>query len=289
MKLSTAIETFAQELRASGKSAATVHAYHSDLNRLRVLCRHDTVLEVTADMISRYFVLASEDGLRMSTVHRKAAALREFGKWGLRRGLWNMDPFIYVPNIRRPDNVPRPFTEDESKALLGLELNSTDRLLRSLLFYTGLRVTPITLIKIGDISLNPPTIRCLVKGAKVQVVRMHPTLAQQVQDYTLAHAKKLAPQEYLLNQANGKPLTRRMVELRTKKWGVLAGVTSCLPHRFRHSFATRLLQQDVNLRTIQAAMGHADIKSTTIYTRVHDAQIDEALRRLEWEKPKDTV
>ncbi len=72
----------------------------------------------------------------------------------------------------------------------------------------------------------------------------------------------------------GRPYRRRTIERLTAKWGERAGVAGrCTPHRLRHSFATQLFQRGTDIRIVQALLGHADIKSTTIYTQVGDAQL----------------
>jgi integrase/recombinase XerD len=72
----------------------------------------------------------------------------------------------------------------------------------------------------------------------------------------------------------------------TAKWGEVAGVPDCLPHRFRHSFATQLFQRGTDIRVVQALLGHADLKSTVVYTKVSDAQLFGAVLRLPSRGPK---
>ena len=78
----------------------------------------------------------------------------------------------------------------------------------------------------------------------------------------------------------GRPYTRRMMERLTHQWGERAQVPNCLPHRFRHTFATDLLRQRTDIRVIQTLLNHADLGTTPIYTKVVDAQTGEAVLRL---------
>jgi integrase/recombinase XerD len=102
-----------------------------------------------------------------------------------------------------------------------------------------------------------------------------------VQSYVLAHTD-LKGQSPLLARPNGRPLHRRTVERLTSVWGQRVDVPQCLPHRFRHTFATALLEAGVDIRLIKDALGHRDIGSTMVYTRVSDEALHRSVQRLPW-------
>jgi site-specific recombinase XerD len=93
---------------------------------------------------------------------------------------------------------------------------------------------------------------------------------------------------YLLRQDNGRRYTRKRAEQITHEWGARAKVRDCTPHRFRHTFGTRLLEQVHDLRVVQEALGHRDIKSTTVYTKVTSERLSSAIARLNWPSPGGT-
>jgi site-specific recombinase XerD len=86
--------------------------------------------------------------------------------------------------------------------------------------------------------------------------------------------------DFLIAQKTGRPFRRLMIERRTHRWGRLAGVADVTPHRFRHTFATDLLDRKVDIRLVQLLLDHEDIRSTTIYTRVRDEQAFGAMMTL---------
>jgi integrase/recombinase XerD len=131
------------------------------------------------------------------------------------------------------------------------------------------------------VNESPPQLPATVKGAKVQVVPIAPALRDRIVSHALAEGR-LKAHEYLFVQRNGKPLTRRMVEDIVHRWGAAAEVPACLPHRFRHTYATRLLENGVDLRIVKELLGHEDIKSTVVYTEVTDATLSTAVLRLPW-------
>jgi site-specific recombinase XerD len=153
---------------------------------------------------------------------------------------------------RRPKHKPRPFTRGEVDCLLALDLAPMERVLRAVLFGSGLRVTPICGLKVGDVNEEPPQLRAVVKGSKIQAVPIQPELRDLIVSYGLA-AGRLKGQEPLFAQRSGRRLTRRLVENLTHEWGEAAGVPDCLPHRFRHTDATRLPRAGVDVRVCERA------------------------------------
>lgn len=287
MKLSTAVQQFLKELEPT-KAAATRAAYGSDLHRLVVLATPDSIMRFTDELVMAYFLGLSQQGIQMSTLHRKAAALSEFAKWGIRKDLWLKNPLDDPKySFRKPDAVPRPFDPEEAKRLMDLELEPDERVLRALLYYTGLRVTPICQILVGHLSFAPMRIsddlvlpgslRSVGKGSRVTIVPMDPDLKTLLVDHVQRHPD-LRAHSWLL-QDRGRPWSRKMVEARARGWGARAAVADCTPHRFRHTLASDLLRKNVDLRVIQMILGHADIKSTTVYTRVVDTSLAEAIFR----------
>jgi site-specific recombinase XerD len=138
-------------------SAATRTAYESNLNILVALATvraKDTVFALTPALVRSYFVELSVKDLKLSTLHRRRASIAEFIRWGVRKRLWNADSLNEVPEIRKPKTLPRLFAEDERDRLMALTLPSEERLLRAMLYYTGLRVSAICEVRVADISTS---------------------------------------------------------------------------------------------------------------------------------------
>ncbi|HYE94419.1 MAG TPA: tyrosine-type recombinase/integrase [Terriglobales bacterium] len=285
MMLSKAITAWIAEIRPS-KAPDTCRAYESALRRLAATAKHDSVLAFTKELVSNHLLmLSSIENASMATLHTKRAAFGQFAKWGVMNGLWKADPLLGLPKIKRPKHLPRPFTNDEIAALWALELPPMQQVARGILFMTGLRVTPVCKILLGHISYNPPFIRAIVKGNKVVQKEIPAELAALIQTYVLKRANStndLKGQTHLFRNPRGGPMRRQDFEEMVAKWGKAAGVADCTPHRFRHSFATKLLESTKNLRLVQEALDHEDIASTTIYTRVVPGAVGAAVRALEW-------
>jgi len=231
-----------------------VIAYESHLRRLAAKAQIDTVLRFTSDLITLELETASAYGAKMSTLHVKRACFNTFGRWGVRNKLWPTNPVEQLETIRRPKHVPRPFAAEEISRLRALELPADQALLMQLFLLTGLRVTPACNLKVGDVNFTPLQIRAWVKGAKTQVIQMHPALAGPLRDYIAKHTDGKA-QTFLFRNRTGGPMHRRTVERMTGIWGRRAKVINCIPHRFRHSFGTELLRKTHDIKAVQEGSG----------------------------------
>lgn len=284
MKLSSAITAFIAEMRSS-KSKATLVGYESHLRRLAAKAQVDTVLRFTPDLVKLELETASSAGRKMSTLHVKRACFNTFGRWGVKNQLWPTNPVEQLESIRRPKHTPRPFSRDEISRLRALPLSEPEALMMQLFLLTGLRVTPVCNLKVGDVTLSPPQIRAWVKGAKTQIIQLHPALVEPLRAYIQKRTDG-RPQTHLFQNRTGGPMRRRTIERLTGIWGRKAGVLTCTPHRFRHSFGTELLRTTRDLKVVQEALGHSDIGSTMIYAQLADDRLAQAIGTLPWaERP----
>jgi integrase/recombinase XerD len=186
-----------------------------------------------------------------------------------------------LQDVSRAKLLPRPFGHDEAARLLALDLSPLERVVRGLLFGTGLRVSLLCALKIGDVSFDPPGDPGRRQGEQPQVLPMPPAVRELLYAYVLAHTD-LKGQSWLLGQTSGRPYNRRRLAQMTRRWGAVAKVPDCTPHRFRHRFATSMREAGTDLRLVQSALGHEDIKSTTLYTEVTQVALTAAMHRLPW-------
>lgn len=288
MKLSEAVHRFIEE-RKPTYSKHTIDGYRSDLEQLIGITPINTVLGLDHDLMVRYFELMSSRGCKMATLARKRSCLNEFMKWLMNHGVLASNPLAKYPRIKKPDQLPKPFSPEERDRLLNLPLEGLERVLIHLLYGTGMRVTPLSQLKVGDIEFSPihvegiefpGSIRSLQKGNKLIETPMHPKLLPILKDWILKldHHKGY---DWLLPYVDGRPMARVTIERWCREWGVSAQILGrCNPHRFRHTFATDLIRENVNPKVVQVLMGHSDIKTTMGYARVSGGQTGAAILRL---------
>jgi integrase/recombinase XerD len=296
MKLSKAINEFAEWL-AKRRAPGTVSAYHSDLIRLERLATPDNVIAFTPKLVEEYLGWVQAQGAEISTVQRKLAALRRFAKWGLKEGHWSQDPTRDVESLRRPKKQPRPYSLAELRALMSLDLPPDQRVIRALLYWTGLRVGTLCTLRVKDLDFSPATLR-LPGGGSVEVAGRIVSMGKggrETTSYMQQPLKDALFDHVLQGDLNGTSLVldrgrdkhreqiphyRWSIERMTRVWGVRAKVPTCTPHRFRHAFSTELLGLGVDIRVIQVLLGHASVATTEIYTKVVGAVAAAAAMKL---------
>lgn len=287
MKLSTAVEAYISEVRTT-RARTTAEAYRADLSTLWLLAKPDSVGRFNDKLCLQYLEIAKAGGAAQASLCRRATVLRGFSRWGVRKGLWSRDYALDLPSLKKPDGLPRPFADDEIARLMALPLTGAQNVFRALLYHTGARVTPISQIKLGDVSFAPlrfqtqqgditipGAIQTLNKGGKRMLVMMTPELAGILSDWVSQHPGK--PYDPLLVSPQGGCFARSTLERWANEWGEAAGVVGCTPHRFRHSYATAKLREGVDLPLIQRLMGHASIATTVRYTQVADSALARAV------------
>jgi site-specific recombinase XerD len=271
--------------REKNQPERSIISYRSDLNLLVSLATvqaADSVIAFTPDLVRSYFLTLSKKGLKMSTLRRRRSTLNEFAKFGRRERYWNENPVeIGQKRIKRPKSLPRTYDDTERDRLLALPLVGREKVFRALIYYGGLRVTEACMLRRTDVRFGAnPAMWVNGKGSKERVVPMVAELEEILREWVQLHPTRLDSKEPLVAQSNGKHYQRKTVERMCHQWGEAAGVTNCIPHRFRHTFASTLLDRGADIRFIQALLGHSRLDTTEIYTKVVNKNLVDAVKLL---------
>ncbi|MFH1964703.1 MAG: site-specific tyrosine recombinase XerD [Acidobacteriota bacterium] len=262
-----------------GLSPNTIEAYFLDTRDfLRFLAdRRITVDKVNRDNINEFLRHLYTDKSPRS-VSRKIVTLRTFYRFLLQDGYVDHDPTETLETPKTWQTLPRYLSQDEVETLLdqpNMEktLGLRDRTMMEVLYATGLRVTELISIKPRDINLKVGVIRTVGKGNKERFVPIGDTAKSFIERYReLAYPilrKNNPSNPYLFISQKGTPLSRQHFWLLIKKYGKQAGIRTPLsPHVLRHSFATHLLENGADLRSVQVMLGHVSISTTQIYTHI---------------------
>ncbi len=232
------------------------------------------------------------ENLKVITQSYYLIALRGFLKYLARRGIESLDPsLVELPHVTRKqvtflhyDEVERLLEQIDTSTETGLR----DRAIIELLFSGGLRVSELVKLNRDSINLERREFIVRGKGSKDRPVFISPAAADWVSEYLSARTDSLAPL-FLNNSANTgeantsgdfRRLSTRSVERLVQKYARAAGITKHVsPHTLRHSFATDLLMNGADIRSVQTMLGHADISTTQIYTHVTDPHLKEVHER----------
>jgi len=229
--------------------------------------------------------LAFEAGrARAATLARRMASLRKFYRHWLHSGRLPVDPTLDLHTPQRIRPLPKAIPEDRIEALLAAPdaqsaAGVRDRAMLELMYATGLRVSELVTLPLGQIHLREKFVQVLAgKGGKQRLVPMGETAADWLARY-LAESRPLLTAGRQLEAAfvnqRGEALTRQGFWFIIKQYAAAAGIAEkqLTPHALRHSFATHRLNHGADLRVVQMLLGHTDITTTQIYTQVATARL----------------
>ena len=285
------IAAFLDYLRIEkGLSLNTVEAYARDLGKFaRFLEKKRWRLdEAGVSEIRRFLSDLNRQKLESRTVARQIVALRQFYRYLRRENLVSSDPTENLASPRIWKVLPKYLSPQDIEALLAqpstdAPLGVRDRAILELLYGTGLRVSELISLRMGDVHLEAGYVRALGKGSKHRVVPVGRMAVAAVENYLAGPRARLLGSRssgYLFVNRRGGRLSRQAIWLLLNRYGRLAGLRQPVtPHLMRHSFATHLLARGADLRSLQMMLGHADIATTQIYTHVATERLQEIYQR----------
>jgi len=305
-----ALAEFLEHLRLNeNASQHTVRAYESDLSQFLVFLAargsrtraqltmadfdHLSIREFLGDLHRR--------GNTRSSAARKLAAIRTFSRYLRREGILEGDPAALVGTPKREQRLPAHLGEAEMSALLDMPdgsqpLGRRDRAILELFYASGLRLSELVGLDLGDMNLNGRMVRVLGKGGKERIVPFNHSTEQALRAWlrdresfatveTGARAASRQPtpartsNPLFLNYQGGRLSTRSVDRLVRKYVAACSTRFGISPHALRHSFATHLLERGADLRAIQELLGHARLSTTQRYTHLNAAQLLETYRK----------
>ncbi|WP_172250374.1 site-specific tyrosine recombinase XerD [Saccharibacillus deserti] len=262
-----------------GRTASTLESYRRDLVQFlefvggRGLTAVD---EIRKSHIAAYLNEMKRSGKASSTVIRASVSIRSFFHYLIRRSLIVQDPSMDLETPKPEKKLPTVLSVTEVERLLGAADRSNaqgarDKAMLEVLYATGIRVSELIALNLGDIDLELKFLRCGAAG-KERIVPIGRMTAEAVTAYLGSMrdqlVKRTEEQALFLNQL-GTRLTRQGFWKIIKKYAVAAQIeTDITPHTLRHSFAAHLLENGADLRSVQEMLGHSDISTTQIYTHV---------------------
>jgi len=267
-------------------SAYTVRNYTTDLLGSKKINGFFTFLkekglksldEVDRSTLRDYLTYLMEQGIAKASIARKLSAIRSFYRYLLREEMVPTSPVATTSSPKLDKRLPSFLSIKEINRLLKAPDLTTpqgqrDRALLEMLYASGLRVSELTNLRLGQVKLDTGEIRVRGKGDKERVALMGKPAAAALRAYLNQGRPELLGEKrsnfLFLNRAGGH-MAERSVQRRLEKYAKIAGVSKRVhPHMLRHTFATHLLDGGADLRVVQELMGHANLSSTQIYTHV---------------------
>lgn len=269
-------------------SSNTVLAYQTDLDEFALFLKEHNLsyLSLTKEDVRTYLKLLDQEKFKNKSIARHLSALRSFYRYLEQKGVVENNVFekIHNPKLNKP--LPNTLNYEETEKLLHFDKLDTSwdiecYLVLELLYSTGLRVSELSDIKIGDIYKSDRRITVTGKGQKGRTV-YYGEFAQDALDKYLSIRPSLLKKEnhdYLLVNQRGGKLSRSSIFKMIEKKALSSGINHHLsPHTLRHTFATHLLANGADIKTVQELLGHENLGTTEIYTHLSNSYFQEEYR-----------
>jgi integrase/recombinase XerD len=276
-----------------GLSRNTIESYGRDLKKFLQFLKDKRFF--TRKDISRFIEKLRNDGQNSSSIARAISSIRSFCRYLLLEKIIDEDPSENLESPKKWLRIPKALSIEEIIRLLEQQAQSRyylrDRAMLELCYACGLRVSEIISLKMEDLKFDAGFIRVKGKGSKERIVPVSERAMSFVKRYlfelrplllkkgtvTVTFATSTLPSsdEYVFLSNRGQPMTRQRFWQALKRYATMAGI-ELSPHVLRHSFATHLLEGGADLRSLQKMLGHSDISTTQIYTKVTTDRLKKA-------------
>ena len=262
----------------SGLSRNTILAYRADIIDFNFWLKEKDVAisEVCESVISDYFTCVRKS-LKASSLNRKISAIKKFYLWMDREKHIRTNPSSRIKGLKFSQKLAFVLTENQLSNLFSLPNTETnngirDRTILELMYASGLRVSELVGLKYTDCLLSEKAVIVSGKGRKERVVPFGDEAVFWIEKYLSSSRPKILKNKssdfFFVGKGGGK-LSRQFIWKLVRKLAAQIGLENdCTPHTFRHTFATHLLNNGADLRAIQLLLGHSDISTTQIYTKI---------------------
>lgn len=270
---------FKQYLRFElGMSDNSVISYLSDLESLCKFYKKDVRKIISEDIVA-FMSYMRKNQQSLETILRRLSGISQYFDFLIIEKEIKANPVEFIAKPRQWHKLPDFLDFDEVEKLISGDDLSTpvkerNCLIMETLYATGMRVSELIAVKIRDIDFKRGIIKVIGKGSKQRIVPIYPSLLDKLEDYLALRQEyfvKNSDSGYLFLNQHGSMLTRQhiwnIVKEKCKTYNITKHVS---PHTLRHSFATHMLSNGADLRTLQIFLGHSNISTTEIYTHVTD-------------------
>jgi integrase/recombinase XerD len=268
-----------------GLSANTLESYQRDLVAYISYLQKQGIPQIedsTRAHIVGYLLSLQEKGRATATLSRNMASIRAFYQFLVRDRYLDKDPSLHLETPKIEKRLPKVLSIAEVERLLDSPRTDQpagirDKAMLELLYATGIRVSELVQLSIADVNLEMGFLTCMGKGSKERMIPLGSVAVEIVRQYINLGRPRLlkeANETALFLNHQGKRITRQGFWKIIKRYAGQANIRAEItPHTLRHSFATHLLENGADLRSVQEMLGHADISTTQIYTHVTRTRI----------------
>jgi integrase/recombinase XerD len=278
-----------------GLAKNSLEAYERDLAKLRAWVNKNAfeLLHLTRQDLREWLIDLGRTELSENSKRRLISVMRGFYKFLMIDGHIKNNPAEDLDSPQKGFYLPKFLNQSEIESLLttpdvSIETGLRDRAILELMYACGLRVSEAVNIKMRDLDLEAGILTTTGKGSKTRRIPVGTSAVEWVKSYLALRRKKENIEiDNLFVSPLGRPLNRQVIYLFIKGYAEKAGLGEVSPHTLRHSFATHLIQNRADIRSVQQMLGHADISTTQIYTHMTDAHLKKSYEKFHPRAKKD--
>jgi integrase/recombinase XerC len=245
-----------------------------------------SLTDVDINEVRAYIAYLTEKQYSKATLARKIATLRSFYKFLMKRSIVSSNPVSAIRTPKQEKKLPVFLEYDQIKKLLETPvvtnwLGARDRAIMETLYSTGMRVSEVVSLNLDDVDFLGEVVHIRGKGKKERIAPIGSSALQSIQHYIEYRMKRAQTNgnfdaKVLFVNKHGQRLSTRSVRRKMDKYLVMAGLDpSISPHTLRHSFATHMLNNGADLRSVQELLGHQSLSTTQIYTHLNTTKLKE--------------
>lgn len=264
-----------------GLAANSIESYQNDLDRLRTWADKNDLdlISLNRQDLREWLIDLGRTKLAENSKRRMISAMRGFYKFLMIDGHIKTNPSDNLDSPQKGFYLPKFLNQTEMDLLLSqpdvsTETGLRDRAILELMYGSGLRVSEAVNVQMQDLELDTGILTTTGKGNKTRRVPVGSSAVEWLKSY-LVLRRRMANIEVqnLFVTTLGRPINRQIIHKLVKEYAAKCGLHDVSPHTLRHSFATHLIQNRADIRSVQQMLGHSDISTTQIYTHITDAHL----------------
>ena len=264
-----------------GLAANSLESYERDLAKLRIWIEKNgfDLIKLTRQDLREWLIDLGQTTLSENSKRRMISAMRGFYKFLMIDGHIKINPSDNLDAPQKGFYLPKFLNQNEIEMLISQPDISTesglrDRAILELMYASGLRVSEAVNLTTIDIDLDAGILTTTGKGSKTRRVPVGSSAVEWLKSYlVLRRRKENVGVQNLFVTPLGRPINRQIIYSLIREYAEKCGLEGVSPHTLRHSFATHLIQNSADIRSVQQMLGHADISTTQIYTHITDAHL----------------
>ena len=270
-----------------GLAKNSVESYEGDLNKLKSWAEKNNfdLPALTVRDLREWLIDLAGENLSENSKRRMISALRGFYKFLQFDGHIKKNPAEDLVAPQKGSYLPKFLNQNDIGNLLSVpdvstEIGLRDRAILELMYACGLRVSEAVNLKMSDVDADTGILTCKGKGSKTRKVPIGKSAIEWLKKYLIVRRKKEKVEiNNLFVNFSGRPINRQTIFKFIKEYAEKIGLEDVSPHTLRHSFATHLIQNRADIRSVQQMLGHADISTTQIYTHLTDKHLRQTYER----------